>query len=96
MPAYVLVEIEVRDPVAYERYKTMAQDSIAAFGGRYLVRGGPVEVLEGARVPKRIVVLEFPNAARAKAWWSSAEYAPGKALRQDCARTEMFLLAGMT
>lgn len=93
MAAYV-VQIGIDDPVRYERYKTLAPPSIAAYGGRYLVRGGPSELLEGKWQPARLVILEFPDAARARAWWGSPEYAPAKAIRQACARTEMLLIEG--
>ena len=85
----------VHDPVAYERYKRMAQDAVAAYGGRYVVRGGASSILEGGWQPPRLVVLEFPDAERARAWWSSTEYAPAKALRQACADTEMLLIDGV-
>lgn len=94
MPAYVVVQIAVDDPVRYERYKTLAPPSIVAYGGRYVVRGGPSELLEGEWKPPRLVILEFPDAARARAWWASPEYAPAKAIRQACARTEMLLIEG--
>jgi len=95
MPAYVVVQITaVDDPVVYERYKELAPPSIAAYGGRYLVRGGRSEALEGTWRPPRLVVLEFPSAAQARAWWSSPEYAAGKALRRACAQTEMILIEG--
>jgi uncharacterized protein (DUF1330 family) len=94
MPAYVVVQITVDDPLAYEQYKALAPPSIAAYGGRYLVRGGRSEVLEGGWQPPRLVILEFPTPAQARAWWSSPEYAPAKALRQRCAQTEMLLIEG--
>lgn len=94
MPAYVVVQIAIEDPAAYERYKALAPPAIAAYGGRYLVRGGPTEVLEGTWQPPRLVILEFPTAAQARAWWASAEYGPAKALRQQCAQTEMLLVEG--
>lgn len=95
MPAYVIVEIRVNDPVRYEDYKKMAAPTIAAFGGRYLVRGGAVQTLEGAWDPARLVVLEFPSAARAKEWWSSADYAAAKRLRHETATTRMVLVEGL-
>ncbi len=94
MAAYVVVQIAVEDPIAYEEYKALAPASIAAYGGRYVVRGGRSEVLEGSWQPSRLVVLEFPTADRARAWWGSAEYATAKAIRQRCARTEMLLIEG--
>ena len=95
MPAYLVVQIQVNEPVGYEDYKRLAPPSIEAYGGRYLARGGRVEALEGSWNPTRLVILEFPTAAQAKAWWASAEYAPAKALRQACARTEMILIEGV-
>jgi uncharacterized protein (DUF1330 family) len=86
MAAYILVEVHANDPVAYERYKELAPPSIALFGGRYLVRGGACDTLEGDWRPRRVVVLEFPSAERARAWWHSDEYREAKALRQSCAR----------
>jgi uncharacterized protein (DUF1330 family) len=93
--AYVVVQIEIDDPAEYELYKSIAPPSIAAFGGRYLIRGGASERLEGTWQPRRFVILEFPDADRARAWWSSEEYAEAKALRQRCARTEMLLVEGV-
>jgi uncharacterized protein (DUF1330 family) len=95
MPAYVVVEIEVLDKERYENYKQMVPPTLAAYGGRFLVRGGEVETLEGAWSPRRLVVLEFPSAGRAKEWWGSAEYASAKALRQATARTQMILVKGV-
>jgi uncharacterized protein (DUF1330 family) len=95
MPAYVLVEIEIHDPATYERYKTLAPPAIAAYGGRYLARGGEATLLEGDREPKRVVVLEFPSLERARAWWASPEYAEGKALRQRSATTRMIAIDGI-
>lgn len=94
MPAYIVVQIKVNDPVTYEQYKGMAPPSIAQYQGKYIVRGGPSEVLEGSWHPSRLVILEFPTMALARAWWTSSEYAPGKALRQSCAETEMLLIEG--
>ena len=95
MSAFIIVEIEIRDAEPYERYKQLAPPSIAAYGGRYIVRGGDVETLEGDWKPRRLVVLEFPTVDLARAWWSSFEYAEGKELRQSCADTKMILVAGL-
>jgi uncharacterized protein (DUF1330 family) len=96
MPAYVVVDIEIHDPVRYEEYRRVAPPSIAAYGGRYLVRGGTLDILEGEWQPKRLVVLEFPTVEQARAWWASPEYAPAKALRQASANTDMVVVAGHT
>lgn len=95
MPAYVVVQINVADAEMYERYKQLAPPAISAYGGRYLARGGETQTLEGSWKPSRFVVLEFPSVERARAWWSSPEYARAKALRQQCAETEMLLVDGL-
>lgn len=95
MSAYVLSEIEVLDEERYEVYKRLAPPVIAAYGGRYLVRGGETETLEGDWSPKRIVILEFPTVAQAKAWWSSTEYSEVKAIRQATTRTRMIIVEGL-
>jgi uncharacterized protein (DUF1330 family) len=95
MPAYVVVEIAIHDPQTYERYKALAPPTIAAYGGRYLVRGGATEVLEGSWNPPRLAILEFATAERARAWWNSPEYAPAKAMRQASTQTDMILVEGV-
>lgn len=94
MSAYIIVEIEIHDPNEYEEYKKLTPSSIAAFGGRFIVRGGRSETLEGEWHPQRIVVLEFPSVERAKEWWSSEEYAPAKKIRQGGANTKMIVVEG--
>ena len=95
MPSYVIVEVNIADPVRYEEYKKLSGPSLVPFGGRFIVRGGPVEVLEGNHNPGRIVVLEFPSREQAKAWWGSDSYRPAKAIRQAVATTEMILVDGI-
>ena len=95
MSAYVVVEVQVTDPVRYEDYKKMVPPTIAQYGGKFLVRGGAVETLEGGWAPKRIVVLEFPNAARAKEWYDSVEYRPARDLRQSASNGKMILVEGV-
>lgn len=95
MPAYVILDIEVTDPVTYARYKELVPPTVAAYGGRYLVRGGQVEMLEGSWLPPRLVIIEFPSLASGRAWWTSAEYQPARALREAAARTEMLLVEGV-
>ncbi len=94
MAAYVIVDIDVTDPVAYEEYGRLAAATVAAYGGRYLVRGGKTEVLEGEWVPRRLVVLEFASAARAREWLDSPEYGAIRPLRHRTAKTNMVLLEG--
>ena len=95
MSALIIVDIEVTDPVRYEDYKKLASASIAAHGGRYLVRGGKHEVLDGSWTPKRLVVLEFDSADAAKKWRASAEYAEAKKVREHCARSNMIVVEGV-
>lgn len=96
MSALVIVDIEVTDPVLYEDYKRLASASIAAHGGRYLVRGGRSEVLDGTWTPRRLVVLEFDSMEKAKAWRESPEYAEAKKVREGCARSNMIVVEGAT
>lgn len=95
MPAYIVVDIEIKDAARYERYKTLAPPSIAKYGGKYLSRGGATTALEGTWTPKRFVILEFADADTAQRWWDSPEYAEAKALRQSCAETMMLLVDGL-
>lgn len=95
MPAYVVTEIEVIDKDRYEAYKQMVAPSIAAYGGKFLVRGGATETLEGTWSPQRFVIVEFASRAQAKAWWGSPQYAEAKALRQATARTQMIVAEGL-
>jgi uncharacterized protein (DUF1330 family) len=94
MKAYVIVEIEVKEPVRYETYKEKVPASLAPYGGRFIVRGGRAETLEGSWSPRRLVVVEFPSYENAKAWWASEEYAPAKTIRQATASTHMIVVEG--
>jgi len=94
MSAYVIVDIDVFDPVGYEEYKKTASATITLYGGRYLARGGLNETLEGEWHARRLVILEFENLERAKAWFNSPEYAPARAIRQKTARTNMVVVEG--
>lgn len=95
MAAYIIVNVEVLNPARYPEYTAQVPATIAAFGGRFIVRGGAAERLEGDYDPKRIVVVEFPSVERARAWWDSPEYGPAKVLRQQLARTDMILVEGV-
>jgi uncharacterized protein (DUF1330 family) len=95
MPAYVIVQVDVKDPVRYEEYRTMVPASLAKFGGRFLVRGGKTHTLEGNWAPKRFVMVEFPSVEQAQAWWASPEYAAAKALRQATADSMMIVAEGI-
>ena len=94
MSAYIIVDVEVTDPVQYEDYKKLAAATVEAYDGRYIVRGGTAERLEGDRTPNRIVVLEFPTVNRAKEWWASEDYKPAKAMRHASATSQMIVVEG--
>jgi uncharacterized protein (DUF1330 family) len=95
MPAYIIVDVTILNKDEYEGYKKLTPGSLGAYGGKFIVRGGSTECLEGDWQPERIVVLEFENIARAKEWWSSAEYAPAKKIRQLNAKTKMIVVEGV-
>jgi uncharacterized protein (DUF1330 family) len=95
MPAHVIVDIDIHDPEGYEEYKRLAEPAVAACGGKYLVRGGRVAVLEGGWAPRRLVILEFAGVEQAKKWLESEEYRPARALRHKTARTNMVVAEGV-
>ena len=95
MAAYIIVDIEVTDPAGYEDYKKLAGDTVRNYGGEYLVRGGAMEVLEGHWNPKRVVVLKFPSAERAKAWLNSPEYAEPRKMRHRTAKANLIVVEGV-
>jgi len=96
MPAYIIVEIDIVDPVGYEEYKKLAKATVDKYGGKYIVRGGKSEVLEGDWKPKRIVVLEFESADRAREWLNCEEYREPRKMRHRTASTNMILVEGHT
>jgi uncharacterized protein (DUF1330 family) len=95
MPAYIIVEIEVTDPAGYEEYKRQAAATVEQYSGKYIVRGGACETLEGDWKPKRIVVLQFNNMEGAKAWLNSPEYVEPRKQRHRTAKTRMILVEGL-
>jgi uncharacterized protein (DUF1330 family) len=95
MTAYVIVDIDVIDPAGYEEYKQPAPATVAAYGGKYLARGGHAEVLEGEWVPNRLVILEFANIARAREWLDSPEYTAIKHIRHRTTRSNMVVVEGV-
>ena len=95
MTAYIIVDIDVTDPAVYEEYKKLAPDTVAAYGGRYLARGGQTETVEGDWRPKRLVILEFDSMARAKEWLNSPTYQAVKRLRHQAAVSNMVVVEGV-
>ncbi len=95
MPAYLIVETDVHDPERYERYKAVSPAAVAAGGGRFLVRGGELAVLEGDWEPSRLVVLEFPDLEAVKRFYDSPEYREARALREGAADLHMVAVQGI-
>jgi uncharacterized protein (DUF1330 family) len=95
MPAYVIADIEITDPAAYEEYRSKVPATIAQYGGRYVARGGKTEPLEGGWAPKRIALLEFPSLEQAQKWYRSAEYAPLIRIRQKASRGRVIMVEGL-
>jgi uncharacterized protein (DUF1330 family) len=95
MAAYIHAEIEVTDPVAYETYRQQVPALIAAHGGRYLVRGGATELLEGQRTVRRQVILEFPDMAHLKAFYTSPQYAALIQVRQGASVGSLIAIEGV-
>jgi len=94
MSAYIVAQVNVTDTGRYDDYRKMVPATLEQYGGRFLVRGGDVDKLEGEWNPSRLVVIEFDSAEQARAWWASQEYAPAKALRQQASLTGMILVEG--
>ena len=95
MPAYVIVETDITDPERYEQYKATSPGAVAAGGGRFIVRGGELAVLEGEWNPARLVVLEFPDLDSAKRWYESERYQDAKKLREGAAHLKMVAVEGV-
>jgi uncharacterized protein (DUF1330 family) len=94
MPAYVIAEVKVTNPEGYEPYRPLAAESVARFGGRFLVRGGKADLIEGEPAPERVVVIEFPNADAARRWYFSPEYQQALKIRQANSSGRLILVEG--
>lgn len=94
MKAYALVNVEITDTVGFADYRKQVPATIEAFGGRYLTRGGAMEVLEGEWMPHRLVILEFPDAATIKAWYCSPEYQRLLEIRKRTATADFVIIEG--
>lgn len=95
MAAYVIADTEIVDPALGARYRELAQKSIGQYGGRYIVRGGAVESVEGDWHPKLFVIVEFPSMARAREWYQSPEYAAALELRETALRRRLIFVEGV-
>ena len=95
MTAYVIVDINVHDPVRYEGYKKLAAPTVELYGGRYIARGGRTETLEGDWSPSRLVILQFESVEQAKKWLNSDEYRDIRAIRHETAHSQMVVIEGI-
>jgi uncharacterized protein (DUF1330 family) len=93
--AYLISEVEITDPKGYEEYRGLAGASLDKYGGKFLVRGGKTEVLEGSWNPKRLVVCRFDNLARLREWYDSGEYRKAKEVRQRTAKARIMAVEGV-
>ena len=94
MAAYVISDVEFRDPALVEKYRSLAQASIAKYGGRYLARGGAVEAVEGGWSPKHIIIVEFATMEKAREWYRSPDYAQALAVRRDALDRRLIFVDG--
>ncbi len=99
MAAYVISEVEIVDPERFQRYRSLAPATIAKYGGRYIVRGGPVETVEGGDDDwhqKQIVIVEFPTLAKAHEWYASPEYAEALEVRRGALNRRLIFVEGVS
>lgn len=92
MAAYVLVEVSIQDPELYEEYKKLTPASVEAYGGRFVIRGNPIQVMEGEWNHDRLVLLEFPNKDIALEWYNSEEYQKAKKIRENASSANFFIV----
>ena len=95
MAAYVIAEVEVNNSEEYEEYRAGVPATVETYGGKYLVRGGTIENVEGEWVPSRLVVLQFDDLDRAKEWYYSEDYKDLKAIRHNAATSKVLFVEGL-
>jgi uncharacterized protein (DUF1330 family) len=96
MSAYVISEVEMRDAADFETYRSIAAETISKYGGRYLIRGGAVSLIEGGPPPKTIIVVEFPTMERLREWYASPEYAEALKVRRTALDRRLIFVEGIT
>ncbi len=94
MAAYVISDVEPRDPAFVDRYRSLAAASIRKYGGRYIVRGGPIEPVEGGWKPRHLVIVEFPSMDRAHEWYRSEDYAEALMVRDRALSRRLIFVEG--
>lgn len=95
MSAYIVADIDITDPQAYEQYKPLASAAIEKYGAKPLVRGGDVETAEGDWKPKRFVILEFPSMEQLRKFYDSPEYVKARAIRQQASKSNLIFVKGV-
>jgi uncharacterized protein (DUF1330 family) len=95
MRGYIVAVLDIRDPEAFEDYRRRVPETIDRHGGRYLVRGGAYEKLEGEWEPRRLTVVEFESTAAARRWYDSDDYRPLRELRSRAAASNLLLVEGV-
>ena len=95
MPAYLIYDAVVTDPQKYEQYKALSPGAIAAYGGKFVVRGGKHESVEGDWKPNRVVMVEFATYERAQEFWNSPEYKAARAARSGAAVAKAIIVQGL-
>ena len=95
MSAYVVVQVDIKDPARYEDYRKLVPASLEKYGGKFLVRGGKTHTMEGGWAPKRFVLVEFPSVEQAKAWWDSPEYRAARDLRWATSDSQLIIAEGI-
>ena len=95
MAGYIVVDVEITNPDEYQVYARQTAATLERFGGKFLVRGGNTEALEGDWNPKRLVIIEFPGVEQAKAWYNSPEYSSIIGMRHRSASSRMLLVQGV-
>jgi uncharacterized protein (DUF1330 family) len=95
MAAYLIVDIDIHNAAGLEEYRKQVPATVTKYGGRFIVRGGTLERLEGDWQPKRLVLLEFPSVEQAKRWYDSEEYRPLKAMRLEASNSNLILVEGI-
>lgn len=95
MKTYIIAHINIKDPVRYEDYKKLTPATLLPYGGKFVIRNGDREVLEGSWSDDRVVVLEFPSKEKAKEWYSGDMYSAARAIRQSCSEGKLILIEGV-
>ena len=95
MAAFVIADVDVKDPDKFKEYSKLTPNILKTYGGRYLVRGGYVEVVEGTWTPNRLVVMEFESIAQLKRWYNSPDYTDALKIRQGSSESNVIVAEGV-